>query len=129
MHANELPLQHLLSYLDGSTTKPKAFSGSTGKALVNCEKLPVVTFEKIDVTLPKVKLKDLRTDQKYLWEMCEAISKSECLLALPKKTLGILNHSRWLTTANRLLRLYVASEDPSMNLKYLVTYVMIWDES
>ena len=56
--------------------------------------------------------------------MCEAISKGECSLALSKKTPGVQNPSRWLTMANKFLRLYVASEDPSMNLKHLVTYVM-----
>ena len=124
LHANELPLRHLLIHLDGSTTGPKAFSGPIGKALVNCQTLPVVAFEKIDVTLPTVILEDLSTDRKYLWEMCEAISKGDCSLALSKRNPGGLNHSRWLTTANRLLRLYVASEQPSMNLKHLVTYVM-----
>jgi len=52
LHANELPLRHLLIHLDGSTTGPKAFSGPIGKALVNCPTLPVVAFEKLDVTLP-----------------------------------------------------------------------------
>jgi len=99
LHANELPLRHLLIHLDGSTTGPKAFSGPIGKALVNCQTLPVVAFEKIDVTLPTVILEDLSTDQKYLWEMCEAISKGDCSLALSKRNPGGLNHSRWLTTA------------------------------
>ncbi|KAK2578323.1 hypothetical protein KPH14_012624 [Odynerus spinipes] len=33
-------------------------------------------------------------------------------------------HSRWLTTANRILTLYVATTNPSYNLKTLVEYVM-----
>ena len=110
LHADELPLRHLLIHLDGSTTGPKAFSGPIGKALVNCQTLPVVAFEKIDVTLPTVILKDLSTDQQYLWEMCEAISKVDCSLALSKRNPSGLNHFRWLTMANRLQRLYVASE-------------------
>jgi len=35
-----------------------------------------------------------------------------------------LNHSRWLTTANRLLRLYVSTEKPSRNLVHLATFIM-----
>ena len=33
-------------------------------------------------------------------------------------------HSRWLTTANRLLRLYVSTENPSKNLLTIVHFVM-----
>jgi hypothetical protein len=33
-------------------------------------------------------------------------------------------HSRWLTTANRLLRLYISTKNPSTNLKILTNYVM-----
>lgn len=74
--------------------------------------------------MPVVVLSDLSRDQKYLWEMCHAVSEGQCFLGLSKRNPGALNHSRWLTTANRLLRLYVASVEPSVNLKDLVTYVM-----
>lgn len=124
LHANELPLRHLLQHLDGPTTGPRAFSGPIGKGLAHCRALPVVSFDKIDADLPVVVLKDLSNDQKYLWQMCEAISKGECSLGLSKRNPGALNHSRWITTANRLLRLYVASRKPSTNLKHLVTYIM-----
>lgn len=124
LHTNELPLRHLLQHLDGPTSGPRAFSGPIGKALENCRALPVVPFDKIDADLPVVVLNDLSNDQKYLWQMCEAISKGECSLALSKRNPGALNHSRWITTANRLLRLYVASHEPSTNLKHLVIYIM-----
>ena len=123
-HANELPLRHLLHHLDGPTSGPRAFSGPIGKALANCRALPVISFDKIDADLPVVILNDLSNDQKYLWQMCEAISKGKCSLALSKRNPGTLNHSRWITTVNRLLRLYVASHEPSTNLKHLVTYIM-----
>ena len=45
-------------------------------------------------------------------------------LALSKREPGTMSHSRWLTTANRLLRLYVATADPSDSLKTLVRYVV-----
>lgn len=35
LHANELPLRHLLQYVDGSTSGPKAFLGPIGRALQN----------------------------------------------------------------------------------------------
>lgn len=124
LHANELPLRHLLQHLDGSTSGPRAFSGPIGKALANCQTLPVVSFDRIEVVLPIVTLKTLSTDQQYMWEICEAISKGECSQALSKRNPGALNHSRWITTANRVLRLYVACGEPSINLKHLVTYIV-----
>jgi hypothetical protein len=36
---------------------------------------------------------------------------------------GALNHARWLTLANRVLRLYVSEKKPSANLKNLVYYI------
>ena len=35
-----------------------------------------------------------------------------------------MSHARWLTTANRILRLYVATEEPSFELKLLAEYVI-----
>lgn len=35
-----------------------------------------------------------------------------------------MSHSRWLTTANRILRLYVATVEPSQNLRTLATFIM-----
>ena len=69
---NELPLRHLLQHLDGPTTGPRAFSGLIGKALTNCEELPLVAFEQIDVDMPIVVLKDLSKDRRYLWEIGRA---------------------------------------------------------
>ena len=35
-----------------------------------------------------------------------------------------MNHSRWLTVANRTLRLYVSTLDPSYELKELVVFII-----
>ena len=76
------------------------------------------------MNLPEVNIRELSTDQQYLWEITNAVSNGHCPLALSKREPGKLNHSRWLTTANRLLRLYVASADPSDSLKTLARYVV-----
>jgi hypothetical protein len=68
--------------------------------------------------------KELSTDQRYLLEMCNSISKGECRVDLAMRNPGCLNHSRWLTTANRILRLYVSDKKPSKNLKTLVTFII-----
>jgi len=124
LHGNELPLRHLLEHLDGSTTGPRAFSGPIGKALSTCQLMPVVAFEKVCADLPTVDLLSLSTDQKYLWEITNAISCGVCSPALAQRQPGTLNHSRWLTTANRVLRLYASTLEPSEQLKALSTYIV-----
>src|SRR6218665_500307 len=125
-HANDLPLRHLFEALDGATTGPRGFSGSIRKRLVTCSEQPVSSFEPVQLTeqLSNVDPKELSTDQWYLMEICNTTSIGECGIDLAMRNLGCLNHSRWLTTANRILRLYVSDRKPSENLKTLVTYII-----
>jgi len=120
LHTNELPVLHLLQNLDGLTSGPRAFSGPIGKALTACETIPVVPFSNISVEMPCVLLNDISTDQQYLWEVCDSISKGQCSLALSTRNPGALSHSRWLTIANRLLRLYIATNIIIYPLKILL---------
>ena len=124
LHANELPLRHLFEHLDGSTSGPRAFSGPLGKALVNCEKLKLVLFENIECELPIISKEDLSSDQKYLLDICRAVSSGLFSQNLAQRNPGKMVHSRWLTTANRILRLYVSSENPTQNLITLAVFVM-----
>ena len=125
LHANELPLRHLLIKLDGVTSGPHLFSGPIGSLLPTCEELPVVPFASIKFgNCPPVDGADLSTDQRYLFNMCKAVEIGQCSGDLALQKPGPIVHSRWLTTANRLLRLYVATNKPSKNLVELVTYVM-----
>jgi len=87
LHSNELPLRHLFQALDGATTGPPAprgFSGSIGKRLVTCSEPPVYSFEPVQLTeqLSNVDMKEFRTDQRYLLEMCNSISIGECSVDL-----------------------------------------------
>jgi hypothetical protein len=124
LHVNELPLRHLFKKLDGTTSAPNAFSGPVGKALENCEKKPVIDFQKIDGYLPNVTAMDLSTDQKYLFEITTAVLNGQCSESLSLRDPGKMAHSRWLTTANRILRLYIASENPCSQLKTLAEFVI-----
>jgi hypothetical protein len=124
LHANELPLRHLLEHVDGPTSGPTAFCGAIGKALATCEQLPVVQFDKIEVEFPQVSSTDLSTDQQYLLQMCQAVSSGNCSIDLSMRNPGKMVHSRWLTTANRLLRLYIGTKNPSTNLQILTNFVM-----
>lgn len=124
LHANELPLRHLIENLDGKTGGPRGFVGEMGKKLEGCEKLSVVEFEKIPSDLPTVDRNVLSTDQKYLYDIHHAVSSGDCSKDLALRNPGKLAHSRWLTTANRILRLYVSTKLPSESMKTIVQYVM-----
>ncbi|GBM87549.1 hypothetical protein AVEN_107199-1 [Araneus ventricosus] len=126
LHTNELPLRHLLNSLDGATTGPTEFCGPIGKAIKTCEELPVAPFSSINVeNMPdNIDRMVLSNDQQYLYDICLAISRGECYSDLALKKPSPVAHSRWLTTAGRILRLYVATEKPSDNLIILATYIM-----
>jgi hypothetical protein len=124
LHMNELPLRHLLIHVDGVTHGPKSFSGPIGKAIQTCLK-PVKQFKRIEgKSLPEVDVKDLSNDQHYLYRMTQAVTSGECPQQLADCQPGPLAHSRWLTTASRILRLYVAEKTPSANLVTIVTYIV-----
>lgn len=67
---------------------------------------------------------NLRGDQKYLYEMVRAVDSGVCSEHLASMKPGPLNLSRWLTTAARILRLYVTKPVASENLKKLAFFVM-----
>src|SRR5277367_31615 len=56
--------------------------------------------------------------------MCHAVASGDCPDDLAAKLPGPVNHARWLTTACRILRLYVTEVDPTDALKALATFVM-----
>lgn len=68
--------------------------------------------------------KSLSTDVLYLYRIAKAVSESSCPEDLASMKPGQIVHSRWLTKASRLLRLYVATSLPSTNLKILANFIM-----
>ncbi|CAH1113740.1 unnamed protein product [Psylliodes chrysocephalus] len=122
LHANELPLRHLIQHLDGNTRGPN-MSGVIGKALQSCENLPRAKFKTINVVLPEISREILSTDKFYLYDICKFVSTGVCDDRFLNRHPGKLVHSRWLTTANPILRLYVSTQDPSNYLKILVEFV------
>ena len=124
LHANELPLRHLIIKLDGKTTGPNGFSGPIGKSLTNCEDLEVVSFDPVESEEITLSESDLSNDQNYLLSMYLAVSRGYVDTSLSSRKPGKVVLSRWLTTACRILRLYVATLHPSDNLVEIVTYIM-----
>lgn len=123
LHLNELPLRHLLQRLDGPTTGPNAFKGPIGRGLKNSTKLPLAKFKKIPCKLPTLP-NDISTDQKYLYNICTAISTGKCSDRLAQMHPGNICHSRWLTIANHILRTYVGTARPSKVLVTLTTFII-----
>ena len=83
------------------------------------------TIESLLIILEPKVLKNFSRDQRHLYEFTRGISSGEMDPRFAAQKLGPLNHSRWMTIANRLMALYVkgqAAEDSVPILKDLVTY-------
>ena len=73
-------------------------------------------------------ISSLPNDQRYLLEISlacqqglEAFDKNK---SLASRSPGALNHSLWLTRANRVLTLYVSSPEPSPQLSLMVPLLL-----
>ncbi|GBM43109.1 hypothetical protein AVEN_271319-1 [Araneus ventricosus] len=109
-----------------ATAGPKEFCRLLGKAIKTYEELPVTLFSSINVeNMPhNIDRMVLNNNQQYLYDICLAISRGEYYSDLALRKPGSVAHSRWLTIAGRILRLYVVTEKPSDNLIILETYIM-----
>lgn len=124
LHFNELPFRHLFQTLDWKTVGPKSISGPIGRQLNGCEKLPVVNFDSIQCVIPEIDRKLLSKDQQYLFDISTAIKSGNCPEDLSIRDPGPLSHARWLTAANRVLRLYASVITPSDEHKLLVSFIL-----
>ena len=124
LHFIELPLRALFLKIDGQTDGPNSFSGPIGKGLKYCLSKPVVNYKKIHCNLPDIDLNILSHDQRYLFKICQAIQSGTCSEELSASEPGTLNHARWLTCANRILRSYISEPKPSEGLKLLVEFIL-----
>lgn len=129
LHANELPLKTLILKLDGETTGSSSFSGPIGKAIEKILRPTIVDFEKFKSStkleaLPVDVYKKLSNDQKYLYQIVNALISGVFSDDLKQLKVGNICHSRWLTTASRICLLYASSEHPSETLKILTSYIV-----
>ena len=134
LHTNELPLRHLMEDLDGKTSSDHTFVGPIGKALENVVNLDINSkFVPITVGSPLIELDqdiidDVSTDQKYGYRIVMAIRAGVIPADLANMDIGPICHARWLTLANRILRLYVSKHGLKgkvlSNLKLLVEFII-----
>ena len=78
--------------------------------------------------MPENRTKDLSADQFYACLIYEAIKTGHVSLRLALLKKGPVNHSRWLITANRILRIWCSKHgfrgQNYQNLKEFVEYIM-----
>ncbi|GBO33590.1 hypothetical protein AVEN_230193-1 [Araneus ventricosus] len=91
---------------------PSFYTGNIGRNLKACEKLPLVAFNSIERDLPGIDPTNLHCEQKYLLNICTALRSGVGSSDLAKHQPGTLNLARWLTTANRILTLYISTSIP-----------------
>ena len=113
LHTNELPLRHLLEKKDGPTSGSNSFKGPVGKSLMKMDEwawnpkfTPIKNGPELPV-LPEKVLNDLSSDQKYLYLAASSIKTGKIDRKLLHLTPGPICHSRWLTTACRLMAAYM----------------------
>mgnify|MGYP000386220669 CR=1 FL=1 len=94
MHANELPLSHIIENLDDGTTGPIGFNGPIGKQLADVEVRRIVNFSSIDAALIQIDKDGLSTNQKYLLDVFEAITRGFRSREIGRKNPGKMEHSR-----------------------------------
>ncbi|GBO26824.1 hypothetical protein AVEN_202403-1 [Araneus ventricosus] len=114
--------------MDGCTKGTYSYSGPIRMFRKDWGKNPMVKFDQIDCnpqSLDPKDIKKLSTDQQYLYRICLAIQHGSCSSSVTDNSPGKLSHARWLTSANRLLRLYTGTPSPSQNLIILMKYVML----
>ena len=128
LHLNELLLRKVFTLIDGKTLGPNPYSGDIGKQLADCENADIVPFERIaigelfDIRLQA--LTDISSDQRYLRDIVLGIGASYIDDRLKTRSPGKLGYARWLTTANRILRVYVSTPKPSTKLITLVKFTI-----
>jgi hypothetical protein len=135
LHLNELPFREVFKVIDGETSGPMGLKGPVGSHLdFDPCKLPIVPFVKITGNVHDVDdnvMTDLSQDQKYLLRACLAVqcgqedAKSSDLEFLQTASPGALCHARWLTRANRTLRLYMGTKNPSSELQKIVSFIVV----
>lgn len=133
LHTNELPLRHLITELDGKTLTNNKWSGTIGNMLDTATELEInPSFASLFFPEPLTPcddiVKDLSTDQAYCYRITQAIRTGVLPTDLALLEIGPVSHSRWLTTANRICRIWVSKHGLKGNdlktLQLLVEYIV-----
>ena len=127
----------IVTGLGVTTTSDLHWSGTLGKMLNRVNDLPInsdIHSIPVDASAPLITLsddvvQDLGGDQKYGYRMVMAIRSGDLPQDLAAMKTGTLSHSRWLTTSNAFMRLYVSNHgltDPAVlkTLKLITAFIV-----
>ncbi|GBM24804.1 hypothetical protein AVEN_245051-1 [Araneus ventricosus] len=120
LHLNEFPLRHLF---ERTFSGPSSYTKDIGRNLKGCEKLPLVAFNRIEYELSGIDPTNISCDQKYLLEIFTTISSGVGSSDLAERQPGTLNLARGPITANRKLRVYISTSNPSNELMTWVVFI------
>ena len=120
--------------MDGETSGPSGFKGPIGIKL-NFEPacLPIVHFKPVSGMIVNISdnvKSDLSQDQSYLYRACLAVQQGyenadpDEIKFLSFSSPGNLNQARWITCANRILRLFMSTDELSVVLVKLAGYIV-----
>ena len=134
LRTDKLPLRHLINDLDGPTASNNTFTGPLGKALSDVESLEYNPKFKPIKDCPDIPdlsqdvIDHLSTDQQYGCRMVLALKEGSVPMDLFLLAVGKVSHSRWLTTANRFMKIWVShhgfKEGNMKNLEQIVRFIV-----
>ena len=91
----------------GLPRRPTGFKGELGKQLEKLKDPEIAALPAIpNDDFPNIEqevAKNFSRDQSLLFQACTAVISGDCASALATASLGPVNHSKWLTTAIRIL--------------------------
>ena len=114
LHTNELPLRHLVANLDGLKISKNGFKGPIGKVLSKLNQLkrlekfePIRQIEPL-IKIPNDNLKSMSIDASLSYNLVSCLESGILNPSLVNKKCGNFCHSRWLTTGQTILWLYIS---------------------
>ena len=107
------------------TFDPRSFSEKKiGKLLDLCENLPIVKYQPNAIFNLDTEPSDVCIVKMYLYEISYSVSSEIVPESLVNKHPANTNYARWLPTANKVLRLFVATESLGENLLIPVNIIL-----
>jgi len=123
-------LCHLCKHLTAPTESSTNWKGPVGNAFTTCETLPLssagIRCIPDGPSLSDTDLPDLSRDETYLYKMIKAVKTGLISSDLLREKPGPMSNVRWLTTADRICRLYVVTEEPSDELCTLKLFIVCY---
>ena len=134
LHTNELLLRHLIENLDGKTSSKDGFTGPIGKLLSQVNTMErnfnfkVIPGLEDLLFIPQDIVERMSSDSSIFYQLGIAVRTGKLSQELASKKCGNLVHSRWLTTGEALLFLWMSHHglegEVLKKLELIVTFVV-----